>query len=553
MSIQSKGTEKIHPVFLDEQDASYIGETTMGDPVTVMEWSPELSKLTLNDPEHYMPLLFHEKRANTVILAGAATNQWQQLQNLVRGMPGGPWHMDGIDNELVIKNSRANRPVIAEYTYANGSGELLNFKVKTKFMIETIDAERASDIDPDTGELNSVIVQGVSDTDAMYSKGKIGWWNRSYEMVIPQDNTKMPRGNSEYLPNFRGRLNQADFVTPEDQLPKYQTYSSVEDGAAAESEQFEITEEVVREYIESSMTNFNQRVNKTPSGNNAEEYAKYIQEVYHAANNLDGYTVKRKVYVQETVNPAEYAWDVNEPDPKKLKVYTAPSAQDSFWRTGYRHLQNAPNIVVVGENHAQGSLVDIIREHEVEVQIEAARILSSPYLRDIDYQMENDIVSSTQNRIKAEAEFLGNPNLESGQNIQINNISSRYTGTWYTKKVTHQIDSSSGYITKVEFNQKTVPVSKSTISSKVNTQKIYAAINDVATESWRTGAWKIPDQIEADVKQWRLDNRQELEGYSIDVIQDTEDPGKYVIVTSKEDFSGSTTQATEFKVQSNRN
>lgn len=549
MAKKSTSYERVHPVFIEEQHANRIAETTDGDPVTVLNWDPDLSLATINDPEHYMPLLFRENRANAVVLAGTGTNRWTQLENLARSMPGGPWHLDGTDNQLKIHNSKANRKAIAEYTYAGGSGELLEFDIETKYMTQTVDAEKATDIDPDTGEIDTVMVQGVYDDNAVYDKGRIRWWNQSNEPPkIAADKTRVWRQNPETLFNFKGKrkVSQEDFIDPEGGAPKIQHYKSVNDAVAAEEKDFEITEDVVKEYVQGSVQRFNDRISKQPSGNNPNDYIDYIIEATQAANNLDGFTVKKKVYIQESVNPAEYAWDVNNPNPGKLKVYTAPSAQDSFWRTGYRHLQNAPDVVVVGEGHSQGSMVDIIREHEVEVNIEAARILASPYLKDLDYQMANDIILSTQNRIKAKGEFIGNPILENSQTIQINNISKRYSGAWYSKKVKHSMTNTE-YTTSVEFNQKTTPAAKNTISAKINTQKIYADINKVAQESIKTEAYKIPSQIAATVRQWREDNREELQGYSLYVVPD-ETGTNLSVYKSREDFSASTTKETEFKV-----
>ena len=83
--------------------------------------------------------------------------------------------------------------------------------------------------------------------------------------------------------------------------------------------------------------------------------------------------------------------------------------------------------------------------------------------------MGNDLENSITNQITASATVLGDPTIESSMNFLIQNVSDLYSGTWYAKKITHNINSGSGYTCDIEFVQQSKVTEKITITSEVST------------------------------------------------------------------------------------
>lgn len=544
-TINAPDNQGIPDVYLKEQQPTYT--TTDGEPVKFLEFNNETQQLYMRDPETYMPLYSVEKRKGSAIFIGPGINQWNQLKQFARNITGGPYTLDGRDGELHIHNSKASRPISARYTYAGGSGELLECRIKTKFGTAAVDASKSSDIDPDDLSLNTNIVHGIPDTGAMVQNGQIIWWNpKTTQRTLPADKTRMDKIG--YSPVYKGqdpgyeRIKEGtDLSNPRSFLS---SYASEDLAIKTESNRYIISQTDIEAYFRQLKTNF-ETINKK------EVKTKWdLQELVRIMNHLDPYIVKKKVWIESTVQPDIYnrkglrVYPIGYQHPSGATMYDAELARQLRWDTGYNYLKNQPHITIITKpgssissrsGYSIGDPITILTHQEIEIPINGARILSSSEMSNITQVMGNDIVETLQNQIEAEATIIGNPLIESSMNVDIMGISGRYSGTYYSKKVSHKIDQS-GYTCDIDFVQKIIPVSVNSISAKANTQKIYSSINRVAKESLKSESYKIPDKFDQQLRVWRKDlQSQSLSGI---FIQDADNPETFKVSVAKEDFSG---------------
>ena len=211
-------------------------------------------------------------------------------------------------------------------------------------------------------------------------------------------------------------------------------------------------------------------------------------------NTLSNYTVTRKVTIKKKVNPIDY-------DPLKAtnnvgSTYNQNTAYGVYgqdlpriqWQRGYDYLKNQKGITIletnieVNKHIPEKNTVTLLEEIELEIPINGARTLASDYTEYADLFMGNDIEEVVRNQLTATAVFVGDPFLEKSQNLEIQNISDKYSGVWYIKSVTHQFDTGSGYLCNVKFIKKETVVSKNVIKASMAMMNAMANINKVAKE-----------------------------------------------------------------------
>lgn len=323
-------------------------------------------------------------------------------------------------------------------------------------------------------------------------------------------------------------------------------YTGKQDAIRDIESNYIISKEDVDAYIATQQSKFNQLSNPQ---NESE-----MRTLMYQANNLDAYMIRKKVLIEETINPDSYGVHGASRYPREnlTQVYgnQAIAAKKQYWRAGYKHLLEDPSVEIIPnptphtdtrnlEINKQGysvgtDVVTILREVEVEIPLPGARVLSSPYMVNTDTVMGNDVVKTTSAQVKANAKILGRPAIESSMNIEIKNISSRYSGEWYVKKARHTIDQG-GYFVEVEFIPKVIPISTHTIKASVNTQQMFAKVNKVAEESLKTRTWNIPSEIKRKFEAWRKDNGSQNQSYLI--LQDSKNPTSFDVYQAKTDFS----------------
>lgn len=523
------------PCYLKIQESNDPDDGLVG--VKILELTPDNLSKPAENPDRYsikqLPATFAEGTA----IVGSSTylNKYSQLLGIVKSMSGGPNFVDTRDNKIEIHNGKQSGNTVYAYTYAGGTGELLEFHVKTKFS-QSIEAGKSSSINPDNKTIESEVVQCIPTEEDPCKPDAYIDPNKPSILKFQRDATRMAKFGQNIVPNTTQcrQINNKVNQTP--------TYSSITDAKQQISSNPSLTEEEVKAY------------NKQIS-DEWEEYKKSLKEFEDKIksgntddiklpippNEVSTFTIKRKVIVY--LNPMDYASD------------NSTAYWQNRWREGYRALKKNSEITLITSSRSEdrpygdypydypGSTRSLVRaEMEVEVQIPGVRVVADPLFTTLGSLVSNDIIESVNSQVKAKAKFVGNPNMKSSQIIEIKNVGKKYSTEWYAKEVDHSFDSS-GYFTEVDFEKKTRNSIVNRISTEINTQEVYQKAHDVATESYKTGAWKIPSKIKSEVEKYKNSswNKGEKEdpqrsGRQILVRQDSENPYKYQIFDSDKDF-----------------
>lgn len=360
------------------------------------------------------------------------------LKDGVKFIPNGPYHIDGRDDGVSIHPTNFNQPPIASFTWRDETGEMLSFTINTRKKAKYTDVVNKSKINGETKQIDT----GVTQTDG---------------------------GN----PNLN-----VDGITGETRPATYESMIDGITGAAVglPTDQYQ-DEASVRAYLEKD-----QNILK-------EEAPKYLEKVieqYKEAENdpfklsqidITQYTVKVKAKVKETVNPEDFGSNEYQT--------SSPGYQRT---TGWDSIKRDKTIQIVpkadGTKYTIWDNPEIVREKELEIKLSAKDLLG--YAGDADSSKIlafNKVNDALQKQVEAQLVTVGQPGLESSKIITINNVSKKYSGDWYTKEVSHKIDSSGGYITTFELIKKTA--ANGTIiqsNTQSNTQALAKKIQKIAND-----------------------------------------------------------------------
>ncbi len=511
--------------------------------VVILDYDKDSEALIAANPDKYAKMYITSNKASNVLITGSSKNIWGQLQEMARNIPGGPYFMDGRDGNLTIHNKKPSRPIVCSYTYRGGSGELLKFSIRSKHVKAVVSVAKTSDIDPDSKDVWNTAVQALFNSD--------GGNSDCLEPVI--DNLRMdinqrvsdPRYTSLLLGNTVESSNtdsETGSSTPSSGLSASSVrtskassssemyYSSEEAAKAAVIADPQLTAEEVQSYMTSLHDSFN--TSKDPDSIDA------LDTLIHGAIVNDDLFIQREVRVGKIVDPRSY-----DPTPPQVSATTSLSyaANKASWSRGMRHLKENSGYEVVNEidyNTEMGTgyypwlvKAEVVQTVTVRVPIAGTRVLSSPHVGTCDQLMANDLTESIEQQMTATARVLGRPDLESSMNIAIGNVSKKYSGVWYTKKVTHSIGPN-GYYTDIDFVQRDVPVTTNKISSSIITQKVAAEIQGLAEAAEETGLNKRVDKMNNEVVEYI---RSEYPGSSAIAIDNGD--GSAVLYISDDDFS----------------
>ena len=250
---------------------------------------------------------------------------------------------------------------------------------------------------------------------------------------------------------------------------------------------------------------------------------------------LDDLVVKRKVKIVERVYPTRYSGvkytteefvnSVNsqglgngEPFPgttsSKMELEGGATGLELQYQNGLRNLGRAVRVLENStkmdndnwDQNATHKSVLVEYETEVEIPISAARILSE-MPDSVMGQAVNDLVETVKNTLTARAKIVGDPTVESSMNFVIKNVSEKYSGTWYIKKVSHKINTNLGYICDIQFTKRVLTNSVTHFVSKSNAVKDkIAKIRASAKEALSSGSDKTFDNALSAVKQLQKNN-----------------------------------------------
>lgn len=528
-----KETKKVPHVYLTPQEPSQLPPGTVG--VEILKYSPEGEMLVNRLPEQYRVENLKSKRATTTILIGTSNNLWGQLQQLGKSTKGGPYYMDGRDGKLTIHNQKKSSPVFAAYTYAGGNGELLEFHVQSSYVKSAVEVSRNTEIDGDTKNMNTTVVQGMVEPD----QGNVDAY---YQWSSPKSNRSSNRFAAAFAnatePGYFAQdlLDSRRYNQPLDPSKAIDTSQDIFDPITKGAAVFNGKSEAIS-YLKS-----NPRLTKEERdawlNRMAQKHKAYTGQV-HTIGTLEnalkeGFewepcVIKRKAFVRHQVNPIDY-----NPTVTKNRINTTSFQQR--WNAGYRYLKKNPNFLIAydAKPTGVGGLVEVIEYMELEIPLEGVRVLADTPNFDIPEFFSNDISENLTNQVKANARVIGRPGIESSMNIEIHNVSSKYSGIWYSKKAIHRINIGTGYTVDIEFTQRDTPISTVTITKEMATQKATVDINKAAKEALRTGSYKWSSGFKGSIKDWvksKWPDKSHL------IVMNPDDPSQYSVYVSDNDFA----------------
>lgn len=536
MAKQSKEKSKpCLPCYTKIQNSEEIDDGLVG--VKILELTPENLSKPAQDPDRYKLKMIPATFAEGTVIAGSATflNKYSQLVGIVKAMPGGPNFVDTRDNKIEIHNGKQSGKTVFAYIYAGGTGELLEFRVQTKY-VQSIEAGKASSIDPDTKTVETEVVQCIPTNDDPCKPDAYVRRNKPEILMEPRDVTRMAKFERAIIPSTSTcrQVNNSSKKPP--------VYNSVTDAKQKIASNPSLTEDEVKAYNSQIEAEWKKYQDGLKGFEDAIRSGKTDVSLPPPPDEVSNFVIRRKVLVK--LNPIDYAPN------------SSTAQWQNRWRQGYNALKKRTDVSLVIQgssqerpygdypyDHPGSDRSKVLAEMELEIQVPGVRVVADPLFTTMGSFMSNDIIESVNSQIKAKAKFVGNPDMKSSQIIEIKNVGKKYSGDWYAKEVEHSFDTG-GYFTEVTFEKKSRNSILNRISTSVNTQEVFQKAHDIAEESYTTGAWKIPSKIKAEVARYRASTWTEEDkenpqraGRQIVVRQNLDNPADYKVeVDSRIDF-----------------
>ena len=523
------------PCYTKIQNSEEIDDGLVG--VKILELTPENLSKPAQDPDRYKLKRIPATFAEGTVIAGSATflNKYSQLVGIVKAMPGGPNFVDTRDNKIEIHNGKQSGKTVFAYTYAGGTGELLEFRVQTKY-VQSIEAGKASSIDPDTKTVETEVVQCIPTNDDPCKPDAYVRRNKPEILMEPRDVTRMAKFERAIIPSTSTcrQVNNSSKKPP--------VYNSVTDAKQKIASNPSLTKEEVKAYNSQIEAEWKKYQDGLKGFGDAIHSGKTDVSLPPPPDEVSNFVIRRKVLVK--LNPIDYAPN------------SSTAQWQNRWRQGYNALKKRTDVSLVIQgssqerpygdypyDHPGSDRSKVLAEMELEIQVPGVRVVADPLFTTMGSFMSNDIIESVNSQIKAKAKFVGNPDMKSSQIIEIKNVGKKYSGDWYAKEVEHSFDTG-GYFTEVTFEKKSRNSILNRISTSVNTQEVFQKAHDIAEESYTTGAWKIPSKIKAEVARYRASTWTEEDkenpqraGRQIVVRQNPDNPADYKVeVDSRIDF-----------------
>ena len=574
----------IHPGILPvEQKPLYEGSLSG---IKLLDYDPKTEKLTIDDPDNFRKVYLKDDLTTFGIVVGTARSKYYQIRDLVKSFSNGPFYVDSRDDYLIIHNSLATRPISKVYTYAGGNGELIEFKVKSSFMKTCTEVKQDTSIDPDSKDVKTTFVQGVTNPNQGNEDGKDLIYTRWLDENNMKPNPDMYKGDikpmvcstfvnrgvkievyndgsqKRYLQGSDGEYHPYDDIIS--QLPTHtstdpmtvtgKTFSRVSEAQKyLQTHPPQVTQEEIDAYFNKWINDFNSK-----KGISTEDELKAFSE---KLDKIPPFEITRKVTIRvEKVNleamggsrglknaesleaQTESFRNALQSGKDVLNRYTSEYYNDEYRGTGNNgmvqnamimrgtYIRNAVSLIessgarIVERSITQNGTpsdnnlaewATIEYEVDIKLSLNGVDVAAKAETINIDGSLTNDLMEKITNQVKANAVVIGDPMIETSMNLQIQNVSSKYTGIWYTKKVTHSINSG-GYLTNIEFVQRTIPVSTVTIKSQWSKKDYGKELLKAAKASSESKSYQTPSSIEKAVKDARTKAPEKSQVYQTD-------------------------------------
>lgn len=520
--------------------------------VELLEWAPNTQKLTFHDPDNFRKVYLREDLYAEAIVQGTSRSKYYQLVDIARGLSGGPYFVDSRDDKIIIHNQQANGDIIKVYTWAGGSGELIEFTINSKFVKTSVEVKQTNELDPDTKSLNTTMVQGIIDPDSGNMDGidtHMVWpdtgtmfWNPQGGSVrnAPIEAANAPLFGQTAAANKQRNLveyhqhpnNQVTKVNGTTEKPQRAYFGSVNEAKQWFTAHPQVSQHEIEEWFRSWKQDFEKKRASAIDG---------VEELAHSLDKIPPFVIEKDITITAEVNLEHLggSHDLKNQIITENMTETFKNAilsggdylsryEDEYYGResgltknatfmGKVYRENAETMLINGgfqvaevyrkegedEYHfkhrkAENRIVSI--NTRIRIQLDGIDVAAGADSINILGSLGNDITQQITDSVKAEALVVGDPVLESSMNVQIQNVSEKYSGLWYTKKVTHNINKS-GYLTKIEFVQRTVPISQVTIKSTLSKKDYAQQLQEAFKQAKENGSYKNISKLEVEAKQ----------------------------------------------------
>ena len=340
-------------------------------------------------------------------------------------------------------------------------------------------------------------------------------------------------------PRYYAQMNR------ENQIRK--TYPSIQAAKTYLSRNVELTEEEVKKFWAQMKQQYEYLLTDTlfdPKSNMGEAIA-----IHHRVGT---FTFKRKVYIQKQIEPGFFYSDqfagedfINGVSSGEIeldsRLVKGISRIDYSVNKGLDNLRSLPDFKVIrlqegtkyyesgrvggrfvpDEEDPHGlqgftahsgatyrtTMATIQYSVNLDITIDGIKVMTDYPTKIAAEVMGQDLEYNQTSQIKAKATIVGDPCLESSMNIQIQNVSSKFEGVWYIKRISHKLSPSRGYTCDIEFVQRDNSITLSHIGSTIKTVN-YSNIQEAAKKALETGSYKRQSVIEAQVKEKAVNDPQ---------------------------------------------
>ena len=543
--------------------------------VKLLEYNAETQELVVQDPDNFRKVYLEQKEFAAGLIVGTSRNKYYQLQDVCRSLSGGPYFVDSRDGQVILHNVKSQRNITKVYTYMGGHGELLEFSVKTNYVKTSVEVKQSTEIDPDSKAIKTDFVQAIIDPNqgnqdgsgvdtfmiwpnlgtplynprggsvGMAAEGASAAWQPIPGKSKDSDGRKQGTKSTEYHVMLDPEAN-ARAIKAAEEKPAYKTNFN----SLSEAKKYyllhpeSVSQSEIDQYFGQWMQDWNSKKTATDASS--------LSDLAHQLDRIPPMKIKRHISIRADVDlenlggtmGLSHALDENQTESFRNAVLSGQIDLNRYSGTMYATtddrmtnssmimggtyrrnaealLSSIPGVTIKNPTDSPRKRVVLI-EADIEVEMNGVDVVSGADSINMPGVMGNDIVEKVTNKVKANAKVIGDPVLESSMNIQVQNVSDKFTGLWYTKKVTHTIDSG-GYTCDIEFVQRNIPVSTVTLKSnwtkKDYGQQLLSAIKQAA----ETGDYKEPSFLERRVK----DHLKAVPNYSY-VVQTDPTTGKLI-------------------------
>ena len=469
-----------------------------------------------------------------------------QLKGKLKVLDGGPWYVDCRNGMLYIHNRKFNEDSVHTYVYQSENGEVINVSFETERVTKQVGGSIGMGVDPYTGGLISSTSDFSSDVPGPGSvqnqprqpKRKpttqgltVRSVERNYSTRVARRPVLKRRKKNPKIQRQRNATERAYSTYKNTYKGNRQAYMNAQ-AKALQNAQSNATKDKyaisiikgLSAYDQADLTNRAREAYNKSGGKRAAVWA-VVRQFF---NRGDSHVVYSKIWTTEWVDPTKYtgnntfkgAGTGRHATRKGAEAHKVKDTKFSLDR-----MRQDPSIKIISGVYISEDRSSFFGRYSYRVQIlrqkwVKGRINKIAYVTDwvcricggnrgnggangngyggIHIGIGGPGVGGfggsyagnygrtvTEKKLVVSMQVIGRPSLETSQIITIGNVGEKWSGDYYIKTCTHQIDSSNGYTCSLDLNSNGEKSGSTTNDESIDTNKIIkdnARGNDKNTE-----------------------------------------------------------------------